>query len=133
MFDMITFVVQRGAVLGCLFIAVLFVQRLYWHPLSKFPGPRLAAITGWYEAYHEAVLGGTFVRKYSMWHQRYGDHYKAPSTAILELNIHKVPSFESLQTTCISASQNFIMSTFASKVIIRSLDSRRVSGYSMCA
>jgi hypothetical protein len=48
------------------------LKRLYLHPLSEFPGPKLAAITGWFESYHEAVLGGTYVKRYEDWHRKYG-------------------------------------------------------------
>lgn len=74
----------------------------------------------------EAVLGGTFVKRYSMWHQRYGDHGKAPSIAVRELNIQKVPSCESLQTTCISASLSFMMSMLTFGVIFRSRGLRKI-------
>ncbi|KAM0801931.1 cytochrome P450 [Usnea florida] len=68
-------VVQPFGGLICIYICYSFflvAQRLFFHPLRKFPGPRLAAITGWYETYHEAVLGGTFVKQYGRWHKQFG-------------------------------------------------------------
>ena len=65
---------QLGALI-CIYICFTFfliAQRLVFHPLRKYPEPRLAAITGWYETYHEAVLGGTFVKQYGRWHKIYG-------------------------------------------------------------
>lgn len=29
----------------------IVVRRLYWHPLSKFPGPALPALTSFYQFY----------------------------------------------------------------------------------
>lgn len=31
------------------------IQNVYFHPLSKFPGPRLAAATSWWSAYQQAL------------------------------------------------------------------------------
>lgn len=50
----------------------LVVYRLYAHPLSRFPGPRVAAVTSWYEAYYEIVLKGQYSRQISKLHDQYG-------------------------------------------------------------
>jgi hypothetical protein len=50
----------------------LVVYRLYFHPLAKFPGPRLAAATFWYEAYYEVLKTGRFGFNISELHDKYG-------------------------------------------------------------
>lgn len=57
-----------------LYIITLVVYRLYLSPLSKFPGPKLAGLTQWYEAYYELVKGGggQFLFEYRKWHKQYG-------------------------------------------------------------
>ncbi|CAG8974541.1 hypothetical protein HYALB_00005813 [Hymenoscyphus albidus] len=52
----------------------LGIYRLYFHPLAKFPGPRLAALTRWTETYYELIHGdgGQFVFVYAKWHEKYG-------------------------------------------------------------
>ncbi|KAI0972013.1 cytochrome P450 [Xylaria arbuscula] len=48
------------------------VYRVTSHPLSGIPGPRLAAISYWYEAYYEVVLGGHYFKRIKDMHREYG-------------------------------------------------------------
>lgn len=60
------------SLLGLLYLVVLHVRRVYFHPLSKFPGPRLAALSRWYEFYFDVIRGGTFIKQFPALHQQYG-------------------------------------------------------------
>ncbi|CUS08978.1 unnamed protein product [Tuber aestivum] len=51
---------------------ILVLYRLYLDPLSKFPGPKLAAATSMYEMYYDIVEDGTFVWKMDELHRKYG-------------------------------------------------------------
>ncbi|KAF7859461.1 uncharacterized protein EAF02_010909 [Botrytis sinoallii] len=46
-------------------------QRLYFHPLSKIPGPKLAAATSWYEFYYNAIRDGTYIKTFDKMHKEY--------------------------------------------------------------
>ncbi|KAH8600807.1 putative cytochrome P450 [Bisporella sp. PMI_857] len=48
------------------------IWRLYFSPLAKFPGPKLAALTQWYEFYHNIVRGGMFIWEVKKMHSIYG-------------------------------------------------------------
>lgn len=50
----------------------LVVYRLYFHPLAKFPGPKLAAITDLNEFYWNALKDGQATHKRREWHAKYG-------------------------------------------------------------
>jgi hypothetical protein len=53
-------------------ICTLGYRRLYLHPLSPFPGPRLATLTRWYGFYYEVIKHGAFLRHKSALHDTYG-------------------------------------------------------------
>ena len=48
------------------------IYQLYFSPLAKFPGPRIAALTTWYNAYHDLVRGGQYVWVVEDMHRKYG-------------------------------------------------------------
>lgn len=49
------------------------VYRLYFHPLAKFPGPKLAAATSLYNAYYDIMQPG-LVKMLPELHQNYGSN-----------------------------------------------------------
>jgi cytochrome P450 len=54
------------------YIISLLYHRLYLSPISKFPGPKLAAATFWYEFYYDIILGGRYMWKIKSLHEQYG-------------------------------------------------------------
>ncbi|KAJ4419122.1 hypothetical protein N0V82_005135 [Gnomoniopsis sp. IMI 355080] len=48
------------------------IRRLFLHPLAHIPGPRLAALTWWYEFYFDSIQPGRYVFKIQELHKRYG-------------------------------------------------------------
>ena len=55
-----------------LYLLIGGIYRLTLHPLAKFPGPKLAALTSWYEFYHDVIHRGCFIWKLQELHDRYG-------------------------------------------------------------
>ena len=70
-FKILSYVAASVAILF-LYGVVLSVYRLYFHPLAKFPGPKLAAATGWYEFYYEIIQPGSFLWEIKRLHEVYG-------------------------------------------------------------
>jgi hypothetical protein len=54
------------------YISSLIIYRLYLSPLARFPGPRLAAATAWYEFYHDAIRHGKYTFEIKKMHEQYG-------------------------------------------------------------
>jgi hypothetical protein len=52
-------------------VSVLFIYRLYFHPLAKYPGPFLAKITSLYSAYHGYIRDIHI--DVQACHEKYGD------------------------------------------------------------
>jgi cytochrome P450 len=51
---------------------LLIVYRLFFHPLSKVPGPKLAAATSLFETYYNLFLPGVYFRVIREMHDQYG-------------------------------------------------------------
>lgn len=65
-------ILQILAALYAIYLLGLVIYRLYLSPLAKFPGPKLAACSKWYEFYYDVVLRGQFTFQIQRMHQKYG-------------------------------------------------------------
>jgi hypothetical protein len=73
----IDFVTVSAALrLAGLWLGYRVLRALYnvspFHPLSKFPGPKLAAASYLYEAWYDLILVGRYTRKIKDMHAQYG-------------------------------------------------------------
>lgn len=71
----LTTIPNLPALLACIFVLYIIcigVYRLYFSPLAKFPGPRLAALTLWYEFYYDVIKHGRYTWRIAEMHQQYG-------------------------------------------------------------
>ena len=77
----------KSVAIGAGFLFLYFfwgaVYRLYFSPIAKFPGPKLAALTFWYEFYFDVVKRGRYTWEIGKMHEKYGLS-RLPS--IVELN-----------------------------------------------
>jgi hypothetical protein len=63
-------------VLAAVLTAVLYtiyriIYRLRFSPIAKFPGPKLAALTFWYEFYYDVVKRGRYTWEMKRMHEKY--------------------------------------------------------------
>ena len=57
-------------------LAYCVFDRLCFSPLARFPGPKLAALAGWYEIWYELVNGPIFSTRMSQLHDRFGETFQ---------------------------------------------------------
>ncbi|KAK3329992.1 cytochrome P450 [Apodospora peruviana] len=63
---------QSVAVVVVVYLVTLAFYRLFLHPIAHFPGPKLAAVTRYYEAYYDVVKDGQYTFKIAEMHKKYG-------------------------------------------------------------
>lgn len=68
-----------GSIIATLFLVVIrelcmVIYRLYFHPLARIPGPKLASATQWYEFYYDVMKwpGGQYWLEVDKMHDQYG-------------------------------------------------------------
>lgn len=66
---------QAVPLLFLTYLAYLAATRLFFHPLSRFPGPRLAALTYYYQGYFEVLRDGGLVEHLETLHAIYGTYW----------------------------------------------------------
>jgi hypothetical protein len=54
------------------YVCVKTIYRLYFHPLSHIPGPKLTACSYLYEFYYNIIRPGQFLFEMEKMHQQYG-------------------------------------------------------------
>ncbi|KAM0262153.1 hypothetical protein ACHAQJ_001896 [Trichoderma viride] len=54
------------------YISIRTIYRLYFHPLSHIPGPKLTACSHLYEFYYNVIRPGQFLFEIEKMHQQYG-------------------------------------------------------------
>ncbi|KAK9779213.1 putative Cytochrome P450 [Seiridium cardinale] len=89
-----TFLSWRNvAVTAVVYLASLSYYRLYLHPLARFPGPKIAALTRWCQAYYDVVQNGQYISRVEEMHKKYGPIVRSSP---YELHIHDPAFFEQL-------------------------------------
>lgn len=84
--------ISLHSILLVIFFFILYLvwvasYRLYLSPIAKFPGPKLAALTFWYELYHDVIRPGQYTWEIAKMHEQYGKIYLISSIDLACLSI----------------------------------------------
>jgi hypothetical protein len=71
----------------------LAIYRITFHPLSKFPGSKLAASTYWHETYYDVFKGHSYIWKIREMHEKYGTVIRTNPD---DIHIHDPEFFDTL-------------------------------------
>lgn len=77
LFPPLTAIPYTCALLAIPYLILGGIYRLYIHPLAKVPGPRIAALTLWYEFYHDFVRKGKYLWVIADMHAKYGKRLRS--------------------------------------------------------
>ena len=97
-----------GGMVALIFLcrSLVIIYRLFLSPLAKFPGPKLAAATSWYEAFFD-LRSQNFPDVLSDLHDQYGKYTSTLATHIRLINF-QVPLSGSTPRSFLSEMQNII-------------------------
>ncbi|PVH96691.1 hypothetical protein DM02DRAFT_534697 [Periconia macrospinosa] len=70
--DALSTVLVALASLGIASTIYIVVDRLYFSPIFKFPGSMVAAVTHWYDFYHDYWRNRKYIFEIEKMHKRYG-------------------------------------------------------------
>ena len=56
-----------------IYALITVIHRLYFSSLAGFPGPKIAAATGWYEFYFDIIKRGKYIYEIEKMHHKYGN------------------------------------------------------------
>jgi hypothetical protein len=65
-------VLQAVGILLAIYVFVTATYRLFFSRLSGLPGPKLAALTYWYECYYDVFQPAQYVFRINELHKAYG-------------------------------------------------------------
>ena len=71
-FDLDSSLIIELVTLVVLYSIGLIVYRLLFSPLAGFPGPKIAAVTSWYEFYYDFFNSGKYIFEIERMHRKYG-------------------------------------------------------------
>lgn len=57
---------------GVVATIIKIIRNIFFHPLSCFPGPRLAASSTWWSAYQQVIMGRSMHHICERLHEQYG-------------------------------------------------------------
>ena len=63
-----------SAAIFLIYALITVIHRLYFSPLAGFPGPKIAAATGWYEFYFDVIKKGKYFYEIEKMHHKYGNN-----------------------------------------------------------